>query len=212
MNRELLKKDLADYKAAGGKWVDLAKASGVRDPTISRAASGKNKTDYETWLKLHEAAPEFIRHPLTGQKGDQVQPTQTPPPSIVKLRVYELTAGEPHFTDGGKVVGREKYTQAFPVEDVSELAFVVILPDDSMEPEFKKNSRAVVDPADKQLNGKLCLAAFPDGQRIVRKYSETKGIVLLEPSNSNYKTIILKPSEQKSVKIFKIVFVGISTR
>ena len=204
-----MKNDLANYRAAGNTWTTLAELSGVTEPTISRAASGKNKTTYEIWVKLHRAAPEFIRDPMTGETGSKDSGNRTIP--VVEIPVYKITAGGPRFTSGGKAVGKSENILAVPKNITDDNSFAVILPDDSMEPKYEKDSVAVVNPSLKLKPGKLCLAAFNDGRRLVRRYNVSKGLTLLEPLNIEYENIILDEQDLKRVRLLKIVFVGKST-
>ena len=63
MDTKPLVEDLKKYRANGGTWKDLARRTGVTDATISRAVSGKSRTDIDTWLKLHQKAPDVVRAP-----------------------------------------------------------------------------------------------------------------------------------------------------
>ena len=211
---ELVASGIEAYVRAGNSQADLARMSGVSRSTISRLALRQAiKPDFETWLALHQAAPDYIPAPpilSQSQRPAPISEATILPGGMRQIPVFDAGAGEPsHFSDNGYPVGHaESYITLPEYLNLSKGAFAVKVHGDSMAPEINLGDTVVVDPEQRLENGQICFATWTDdecGQRLVKIYKVNNGNIMLLSKNPMHGPITLDPEKDQAVKLYKVV-------
>lgn len=211
-NYDILRKALKLYveKYGWGSYTDLSRKTGdpkrVSDASISRIATGEiKKPRTETWLALHNAAPNDIPEPKLLKSGSGH--TYETGIKSVMIPVYNAELGQPRdFSDGGSPLDTTP-VELFPMalDIVDENSFIIRAYDDSMSPYIEKGDLMLIVPSVPIMSGKTVFAALPDGRRLYRRYRQQGDIILLEADNKEYETLFFKESD--NLKLFKITYI-----
>ena len=198
---------------------DLERSAGITSSSIGRIANGIIKRPtMETWLKLHQAAPEFIPPPPLlnpHQRHLPIEPNSSEMFAISELGeerripVFDAGAGSNCFwSDGGYPVGESDEFLYAPMRTTDENTFAVRVHGESMLPEIKDGDLAIVVPTRQLEHGKLCFVTNtedPEGERLIRRYFKYGDTVVLRPDNpaKGYE-LEINVQENSCYRVFKV--------
>jgi SOS-response transcriptional repressor LexA len=185
----------ARMEELGIKQDELAKLSGVSQPTISQIVSGRNKgSRYAVQLAAAlRVSPEWL---VTGREDkvlDRVNVTDGP---LIRAKVPVISwaaAGtwsdvEDPFRPGEA----EEWT--YTTKTVSPSAFALRVLGDSMEPTIPANSVVVIDPGAAPAHGRVVLAKRTQDQQATLKTLWYDGATpMLKPLNPRYPMMEMPP-------------------
>jgi SOS-response transcriptional repressor LexA len=190
-----LRQDLLSFftlrdRGAPAELARLARVSPATLSNLTREQGYQQRVSFETWLKLHRAAPAHIRPPQAaldhelndsldrlrreGIVGDFLADTVTTladpekdraelvDDQQVRVPVFPCGAGAMRFwTDAGHPVGFSEEYISLPRRMVDQNTFAVRAHGDSMSPELEDGQIAVVDPNGAARNGDMVFVTWP---------------------------------------------------
>lgn len=187
---DILRNALLAFKQSGGKWVDLQELTGVHASGIARIAKGEREPNFETWITLHEKAPEQIPQPVIKQKivsnrfeydkskkGYRIsgrdkeiaeatysnrKPLDLSDFPVSRIPIFDLKKGEPSVIDESGYPSAYAYS-FIKVNTVNYTpkVFALRIYDAAMAPHLKKRDFVIVDPHRIPQHSSICYCYFP---------------------------------------------------
>ncbi len=210
---------LRAYRRKGGVWADLSrdvKRTGgtVAAPTISRIAAGENEATPKTWEALYRARPDIIPAPpwatdvqvAKNRLGVDIQQSDEILSSpIVEIPVFDAGAGEPaNWTDGGYPVGQAAEKIPIPRELIDDHSFAIRVQGESMAPTVNRGDIVVVVPSAELRNNDICFVVFPNGDKMIKRFSQYGRTIVLRSDNPEHDEITLDDSNGHGVRIYRV--------
>ena len=109
------------------------------------------------------------------------------------------------FTDQGYPAGGGMYFLPRPPQFTDPNGFGVEVAGDSMVPKYEDGQVVMVDTRKRPVSGDYAVVGLMDGDKYVKRYRESGGMVVLESVNPLYPPVVIDPSEVRFA--YKIVWV-----
>lgn len=201
------------------KGVDLARAVGVRPPSVSDWLSGKSKTmEGENLLKASNFLGVNANWLATGSglprdkskqsfKDDELSGIIFRDFNLYKIPVYDYAQAALWKDTDSKIATPLGYTFTDYIGSSPEAIFSVIVQGDSMLPDFKAGDVLIIDTSLPPKPGCYVLAQNSSNEAIFNKYrvisqdKSGKDIFELVPSNEDYPTMSSKTNQIRIIGI-----------
>lgn len=173
----------------------LAKMLEWNPSNLTRIEKGRVKPSLKT---LGEIA-EKLGVPISLLVDDSPLNPQIPVVS------FASAGGAVHFTDQGYPQGGGMYYIDRPPLFTDPNGFGIEVSGDSMVPRYEDGQVVLVDTRITPQSGDYAVIGLINGEKYVKRYRETKGIVILESVNPSYPPIVVRKDEIRFA--YKIVWV-----
>ena len=218
LKTEFLVKAVADLaqKIGWGGYSEIGRKSGLNPVSVGKIAKNEVKPELESWEKLYDAFPTEIPPPQYEHKGrtinlrdDREVIDNTPPPDftkveLIRIPLYDLSAGEPRLLKGGKIMGTPISFIPVPAGSVSDKAFGIINHGKQLEPVIPNDAMVIVDPAEELKNNSLTFVMLSSSDKAIwRLRQQSQSSTILE-SMDEQNEIKVVDKTKKGIGIFMI--------
>ncbi|OEC84755.1 helix-turn-helix domain-containing protein [Acinetobacter sp. YK3] len=201
------------------KGVDLARAVGVKPPSVSDWLSGKSKTmEGENLLKVSKFLGVNINWLATGngspieknkQEKDGLDSTLLRDHNLQKIPLLNYAEVDLWKKIQSHEIEPKKHTYTVSFSNVPESLFSLIVQGNSMEPEFKEGDILIVDTLTPPKPGNYVISINGSHEALFRKYrvachdKNGKEIFELIPINQDYPVISSMTHDIKIIGVVK---------
>ena len=129
------------------------------------------------------------------------------PPEGAQVPVIAFASAGPgvQFTDQGYPAGGGMYFIDRPASFSDPNGFGVEVSGDSMVPKYEDGQVVLVDTRKRPASGEYAVVGLMSGDKYIKRYRESGGMVVLESVNPLYPPVVVQPHEVRFV--YKIVWV-----
>lgn len=182
-------------KSLGLSQAEVARRLEWSPPNYARIEKGRITPS----LRSLEAIAEALEVPLSALTGEELAGDEVP--------VVAFASAGPgvEFTDQGYPAGGGMYFLPRPPQFTDPNGFGVEVAGDSMVPKYEDGQVVMVDTRKRPVSGDYAVVGLMGGDKYVKRYRESGGVVILESVNPLYPPIVIEPSEVRFA--YKIVWV-----
>jgi len=182
-------------KSRGMTQVEVARRLGWSPPNYARIEKGRITPS----LRSLQAIAEALEVALASLTGDIPEAGQVP--------VVAFASAGPgvEFTDQGYPAGGGMYFIDRPSNFSDPNGFGVEVAGDSMVPKYEDGQVVLVDTRKRPASGDYAVVGLMAGEKYVKRYRESGGMVVLESVNPLYPPVVVAPHEVRFA--YKIVWV-----
>jgi len=150
-------------------------------------------------LRSLQAIAEVLEVPLSTLTDEEALGGEVP--------VVAFASAGPgvEFTDQGYPAGGGMYFLPRPPQFTDPNGFGVEVAGDSMVPKYEDGQVVMVDTRKRPVSGDYAVVGLMDGDKYVKRYRESGGMVVLESVNPLYPPVVVPPHEVRFA--YKIVWV-----
>ena len=150
-------------------------------------------------LRSLQAIAEVLEVPLSTLTDEEALGGEVP--------VVAFASAGPgvEFTDQGYPAGGGMYFLPRPPQVTDPNGFGVEVAGDSMVPKYEDGQVVMVDTRKRPVSGDYAVVGLMDGDKYVKRYRESGGMVVLESVNPLYPPVVVPPHEVRFA--YKIVWV-----
>ena len=182
-------------KSLGLNQAEVARRLEWSPPNYARIEKGRITPS----LRSLEAIAGALEVPLSALTGEELAGDEVP--------VVAFASAGPgvEFTDQGYPAGGGMYFLPRPPQFTDPNGFGVEVAGDSMVPKYEDGQVVMVDTRKRPVSGDYAVVGLMSGDKYVKRYRESGGVVILESVNPLYPPIVVEPSEVRFA--YKIVWV-----
>jgi len=182
-------------KSLGLSQAEVARRLEWSPPNYARIEKGRITPS----LRSLEAIAGALEVPLSALTGEELAGDEVP--------VVAFASAGPgvEFTDQGYPAGGGMYFLPRPPQFTDPNGFGVEVAGDSMVPKYEDGQVVMVDTRKRPVSGDYAVVGLMSGDKYVKRYRESGGVVILESVNPLYPPIVVEPSEVRFA--YKIVWV-----
>jgi phage repressor protein C with HTH and peptisase S24 domain len=182
-------------KSLGLSQAEVARRLEWSPPNYARIEKGRTTPS----LRSIEAIAEALEVPLSALTQEGFASAEVP--------VVAFASAGPgvEFTDQGYPAGGGMYFLPRPPQFTDPNGFGVEVAGDSMVPKYEDGQVVMVDTRKRPVSGDYAVIGLMSGDKYVKRYRESGGMVVLESVNPIYPPVVVEPSEVRFA--YKIVWV-----
>jgi phage repressor protein C with HTH and peptisase S24 domain len=182
-------------KSLGLSQAEVARRLEWSPPNYARIEKGRTTPS----LRSIEAIAEALEVPLSALTQEGFASAEVP--------VVAFASAGPgvEFTDQGYPAGGGMYFLPRPPQFTDPNGFGVEVAGDSMVPKYEDGQVVMVDTRKRPVSGDYAVIGLMSGDKYVKRYRESGGMVVLESVNPIYPPVVVDPSEVRFA--YKIVWV-----
>ncbi len=182
-------------KSLGLSQAEVARRLEWSPPNYARIEKGRTTPS----LRSIEAIAEALEVPLSALTQEGFASAEVP--------VVAFASAGPgvEFTDQGYPAGGGMYFLPRPPQFTDPNGFGVEVAGDSMVPKYEDGQVVMVDTRKRPVSGDYAVIGLMSGDKYVKRYRESGGMVVLESVNPLYPPVVVDPSEVRFA--YKIVWV-----
>ncbi len=182
-------------KSLGLSQAEVARRLAWSPPNYARIEKGRIRPS----LKSIEAIAEAMEVPLSALMGEGALGGDVP------VVAFASAGPAVEFTDQGYPAGGGMYFLPRPPQFTDPNGFGVEVAGDSMVPKYEDGQVVMVDTRKRPVSGDYAVVGLMDGDKYVKRYRESRGMVVLESVNPLYPPVVVEPSDVRFA--YKIVWV-----
>ena len=182
-------------RSLGLSQAEMARRLEWSPPNYARIEKGRITPS----LKSLQAIAEALDVPLSALTDGEALGGEVP--------VVAFASAGPgvEFTDQGYPAGGGMYFLPRPPQFTDPNGFGVEVAGDSMVPKYEDGQVVMVDTRKRPVSGDYAVVGLMDGDKYVKRYRESGGMVVLESVNPLYPPVVVPPHEVRFA--YKIVWV-----
>ncbi len=202
-------------KNSGRSQKTLALEADVTPAFLNQIIHGKREGSQTTLVRIARAfgydIVDFLalgRRLLAEERGEEPRdPLEALAGPLRPVPVFDANCGDNGivWSDGGLPVGEGLETIDLPVAWLNENSFCLRVHNDSMEPTLREGDIVLVNPNATVVSGDVVFARLPNGEKLIKRYRQSGGQVVLTSDNSEYGPVVLDSENGDGAKIFKVV-------